>query len=61
MRKFEAGTPWPQQAKLYIGLFKGSVTKDQKIADSPMVLWNYCMEQRTLIHNSVPQPLFQAN
>ena len=61
MRKLETGTPWAQRAELYIGLFKGSVTKDQKQADSPMVLWDYCMERRSLIHNVVPRPLFQAN
>ena len=31
------------------------------MADSPMVLWDYCMERRALIHNAIPRPLFQAN
>ena len=29
-------------------------------SNSPMVLWYYAIERRTLIHNAVPRPLFQA-
>ena len=29
--------------------------------DSPLVLWDYCMERRALIHNAVPRSLFQLN
>jgi hypothetical protein len=61
MRKLETGTPWSKQAEIYIGLLKGSVTKDQRIADSSTLLWDYCMECRALIYNAILRPLFQAN
>ena len=38
MRKFETGTPWSKQAEIYIGFLQGSVTTDQRIADSSTLL-----------------------
>ena len=29
-------------------------------SNSPMVLWDYAIERRALIHNAFPRPLFQA-
>ena len=61
LRILEEGSPWSNRAELYIGLFKEAVRKDLRKSDSPMVLWDYCMERRALIHNSIPRKLFQAN
>ncbi len=59
MRVLEEGTPWANRAELYIGLLKEAVRKDLRMSHSPMVLWDYCMERRVAIHNSLPRPLFQ--
>ena len=59
LRILEEGTPWANRAELYIGLLKEAVRKDLRISNAPMVLWDYCMERRARIHNSVPRPLFQ--
>jgi hypothetical protein len=51
LRALEEGTPWANKAELYIGLLKEAVRKDMKEQDSPMVLWDYCIERRARIHN----------
>ncbi len=51
LRALEEGTPWANKAELYIGLLKEAVQKDMKEADSPMVLWDYCVQRRALVHN----------
>ena len=61
MKKLEVGTPWSNRAELYIGILKEAVRKDMRKADSPLVLWDYCLERRALIHNAIPRHLFQAN
>jgi hypothetical protein len=61
MRVLERGTPWSNRAELYIGLLKEAVRRDLRRSDSPMRLWDYCMERRALIHNAIPRKLFQAN
>ena len=40
----EEGTPWANKAELYIGLFKEAVRKDMHETNSPMILWDYCVE-----------------
>ena len=59
LRILEAGTLWGNHAELYIGLFKEAVFRDLFMTNLPMVLWDYCMERRDQIHNTVPHPLFQ--
>ena len=59
LRILEEGTPWANRAELYVGLFKEAVRKDLRLSNAPMVLWDYCMERRALIHNAIPRPLFQ--
>ena len=59
LRVLEEGTPWANRAELYIGLFKEAVRKDLRLSNAPMVLWDYCMEQRALIHNAISLLLFQ--
>ena len=40
---------------------KEAVRKDLRRSDSPLALWDYCMERRAMIHNAIPRDLFQAN
>ena len=61
LRKLEVGTPWANRAELYIGMLKSAVRKDLRRSHAPLVLWDYCIERRALIHNAVPRDLFQAN
>ena len=61
LRVLEKGTPWANCAELYIGLLKEAVRKDVRVSDAPIVLWDYAMERRALIHNAVPRSLFQCN
>jgi hypothetical protein len=56
----EEGTPWADRAKL-IGLLKESVRKDLRMSNAPMMLWDYSLEQRAKIRNTLPCPLFQNN
>ena len=60
LKVLERATPWANRAELYIGLLKEAVRKDMRESNSPMVLWDYAIERRALIHNAVPRPLFQA-
>ena len=59
MRVHKEHTPWANQAELYITIFKEAVRWDLVLSHSPMVLWDYCMERRPIIHNSVTRQLFQ--
>ena len=61
LRILEKGTPWANKAELYIGLLKEAARKDLRASDAPMVIWDYTMERRAMIHNSVPRPLFQCD
>ena len=60
LKVLERATPWANRAELYIGLLKEAVRKDMRQSNSPMVLWDFAIERRALIHNAVPRPLFQA-
>ena len=44
LRTLEEGTPWSNKAELYIGLLKEAVRKDMHESNSPMILWDYCVE-----------------
>jgi hypothetical protein len=59
IRVLERNTPWANRAELYIGLLKEAVRKDLRSTNAPMVLWDYALERRALIHNLVPRQLFQ--
>ena len=45
LRALEEGTPWSNKAELYIGLLKEAVRKDMRESNSPMSLWDYCVER----------------
>ena len=61
LRLLEKSTQWENRAELYIGLLKEAVRKDLRASDAPMVLWDYCIQRRALIHNVTPRNLFQNN
>ena len=45
LRALEEGTPWSSKAELYIGLIKEAVRKDMRKTNSPLCLWDYCVER----------------
>lgn len=61
LRALEEGTPWSNKAELYIGLLKESVRKDMRESNSPMVLWDYCLERRARIHNLTAKSNFKLH
>ena len=61
LRLLEKSTQWANRAELYIGLLKEAVRKDLRASNAPMVLWDYCIQRRALIHNVTPRNLFQNN
>ena len=54
LKTLERATPWANRSELYIGLLKEAVRKHMRESNSPMVLWDYEIERRFLIHNSFP-------
>ena len=58
LRALEEGTPWANKAELYIGLIKEAVRKDMREADSPLCLWDYCVERRARINNLTAKSRF---
>ena len=57
----EEGTPWSNEAELYIGLLKEAVQKDIRESNSPMSLWDYCMERRARINNLTAKDNFKLH
>ena len=57
----EEGTPWSNKAELYIGLLKEADQKDMRESNSPMSLWNYCMERRARINNLTAKDTFKLH
>ena len=57
----EEGTPWSNKAELYIGLLKEAVRKDMHESNSPMCLWDYCVERRTRITNLTAKNNFKLH
>ena len=47
--------------ELYVGFLKEGVQKDMCKANSPMVLWNYCVEQQGNIFSMYTRDSFQLN
>ena len=58
-RVLEDHTPWANRAELYFGFLKKAIRKDLRKSNCPMVLWDYCSQRRSLIHNLTPRNLFQ--
>ncbi len=61
LKVLEAKTQWANRAKLYIGFMKEATRKDMRSSGSPLVLWDYCMEQGALIFHITAKKLFQLN
>ena len=57
----EEHTPWSNKAELYIGLLKEAVQKDMRESDSPMCLWDYCVERRARINNLMAKDNFKLH
>ena len=61
LRALEEGTPWSNKAELYIGLLKEAVRKDMHETNSPMILWDYCVEQWARINNLMAKDSFKLH
>ena len=61
LQALEEGTPWSNKAELYIGLLKEAVRKDMCKSNSPMILWDYCVEQRARINNLTAKDNFKLH
>ena len=61
LRALEEGTPWSNKAELYIGLLKETVWKDMHESDSPMSLWDYCVERWARINNLTAKGNFKLH
>ena len=61
LRALEEGTPWSNKAKLYIGLLKEAVRKDMHESNSPMILWDYCVERWARINNLTAKDNFKLH
>ena len=55
----ERGTQKCNLVELYIGLIKRSTRQDMLDAQSPLVLWDHCVERRAKINNLTARDLFQ--
>ena len=61
LRALEEGTPWSNKAELYIGLIKEAVRKDMHESNSPLCLWDYCVERRARINNLTAKNAFKLH
>lgn len=61
LRALERGTQWSNKAELFIGIMKEAVRKDMRESDSPMVLWDYCIERRARINNLTAKDSFKLH
>ena len=59
LQALEEETPWVKKAEVYIKLMKEAIRKDMRVADSPLVFWDYCLECRTQIYNMTAQDHFK--
>ena len=57
----EEGTPWSNKTELYIRLIKEAVRKDMCKANSPLCLWDYCVERRARINNLTAKNAFRLH
>jgi len=59
LRLIEQSTQFANRAELYVGLLKEATCKDIRETHSPLVLWDYCAEQRASIFTLTVRDLFQ--
>ena len=51
LKLLEQRTQWADLAEKYISILKAAVIKDLQELNCPLVLWCYCIEYRTRVHN----------
>ena len=61
LRVLEEGTQWDNKAGLCIGILAEAVRTGMNEADSPLALWNYCVERRARVRNLTSKKLFQLH
>ena len=61
LRALEEGTPWSNNAELYIGLIKEAVRKDMGESNSQLCFWDYCVERRAMINNLTAKNAFRLH
>ena len=61
LRALEEGTPWANNAELYIGVIKEAVKRDMRESDCPIPLWDYCTERRARINNLTAKDRFNLH
>ena len=61
LRILEDGSPWSNQAELYVVLIKEVVIKDVREVVLPLVFWDYGTELKARVHNLTARNLFQLN
>ena len=61
IRALEEGTLLSNKAELYIGLLKEATHKDMCETDSPMAIWDYCLERRAQINNLTVKNSFKLH
>ena len=54
-------TKWADRDELYIGLINESTRKDTSEAKSTLVLWDYTMERRVIVHQITSKDMFYLN
>ncbi len=59
LKTLEAESQWANRAELAVGILKEAFRKDLCESDSSIVLWDYCMERRSLICQATSKKLFQ--
>ena len=59
LRLLEQNTQWANRAELYVGLIKEAVRKDIRHTWSPLVLWEYAVEQRAAIISLTVRDILQ--
>ena len=52
-------TPWANLAELHIGILKSAVSKDMTESNSPIRLWDYCVERVASVHNMTSRNIFK--
>ena len=59
LKTLETNTQWADRAEMWVGLIKESTRKDMRESNSPLVLWDYCIERRALIINATAKDTYQ--
>ena len=58
IKSLEKGTSSSNRAECYVGIVKSNVKKDLKMTNSPLVLWDYCVERRCKILSASARDIY---